>query len=347
MNAGPCGCKLVVWIAKSGIALIWMAVIVFGACSVPSYAQSCESSVELEDAPRTALTAAAQRYFAMAAKGDAASMRQNAIATLASDFSGVESTVKDHQQELSGAQSTVKSVFLLEEEGSAPIPKAEFFCGVFGKNGQTANSAVFYFDNLAPGKYGVVLLDATSAKGKDMISVILQQAGSDWKLGGLYIKHATVGGHDSEWFLARAREYKAKGQAHNAYFYYLQARSLISPVNFMSTQAIDKLYDEAQSALPADLPGNGKTADLSAGTSTYKLTAMFPDSVGDDLDLVVRYEAADISNTTQAYQSNLAVMKALAAKYPELRDGFAGMVARAVDPSGHDYGTLQAMKDIK
>jgi hypothetical protein len=41
------------------------------------------------------------------------------------------------------------------------------------------------------------------------------------------------------------------------------------------------------------------------------------------------------------------VIKALVAKFPELREAFAGAVARAVDPSGHDYGTLLAMKDVK
>jgi hypothetical protein len=55
----------------------------------------------------------------------------------------------------------------------------------------------------------------------------------------------------------------------------------------------------------------------------------------------------DVSNTNLAYQDNIAVMKGLVAKYPELRDAFAGVVARAVDPSGRDYGTLLAMKDIK
>jgi hypothetical protein len=34
-------------------------------------------------------------------------------------------------------------------------------------------------------------------------------------------------------------------------------------------------------------------------------------------------------------------------KYPEVREAFAAVVARAVDPNGHDYGTLLAMKDIK
>jgi hypothetical protein len=41
------------------------------------------------------------------------------------------------------------------------------------------------------------------------------------------------------------------------------------------------------------------------------------------------------------------VIKALVAKFPELREAFAGVVARAVAPSGRDYGTLLGMKDIK
>ena len=102
---------------------------------------------------------------------------------------------------------------------------------------------------------------------------------------------------------------------------------------------------------PADFPADGKTADLSlAGTGAnagYKLTAVFPEAVGDDLDLIVKYQASDISNTNQTYQNNVAVMKALVAKFPELRSAFAGIVARAVDPSGRDYGTMLAMKEIK
>jgi hypothetical protein len=59
---------------------------------------------------------------------------------------------------------------------------------------------------------------------------------------------------------------------------------------------------------------------------------VFPKGVGSDLDLIVKYQVADVSNTNQAYQSNVAVAKALVAKYPELRDAFAGVVARAVEP---------------
>jgi hypothetical protein len=61
----------------------------------------------------------------------------------------------------------------------------------------------------------------------------------------------------------------------------------------------------------------------------------------------VKYQSADVSDTGKTFQDNLAVMKALLAKYPEWRDGFAGIVARAVEPSGRDYGSMLPMKEIK
>lgn len=309
-------------------------------------AETCQTAGDMDETTRAGLTTTGQRFFDMIARGDAAGLRQNAIASLASDFSGIEGTVKDHQAALAGSHGPARPPFLLDASGSAPIAHAEFFCGVFGKNGQTSNSAVFYLNNLPPGKYGVVILDV-AGKTPTAVSLILQQAGSDWKLGGLYIKALQLAGHDSEWFAARAREYASKGQLHNAWFYFLEARNLSSPLPFMSTLITDKLYDESQKAHPADVPGDGKTSDLTAGTTTCKVTDEYPEAVGNDLDLIVRYQVSDLSNTNLTYQSNMAVIKAMATKYPEIRDAFAAVVARAVDPGGHDYGTLLAIKDIK
>jgi hypothetical protein len=283
----------------------------------------------------------------MVAKGDTASLKQNAIPSLAGDFSGIESTIKENQAALAGSKATARPPFLLEADGTATIPRAEFFCGVFGRNGQTSDSAAFSLNNLAPGKYAVIILDVPSAKGPYMVSEILQLLGSDWKLGGLYIKAGQFNGHDSNWFSTRAHEYQAKGQTHNAWLYYLVVRSLVSPLPFMSTATTDKLYDDSQKLQPTDFPADGKTTDLSAGGTTYKLTGLYPQVVANDLDLIVTYSVPSVSNSNQVYQSNIAVMKALVTKYPELRDAFAGVNARAVDPAGHDYGTLLAMKDIK
>jgi hypothetical protein len=43
----------------------------------------------------------------------------------------------------------------------------------------------------------------------------------------------------------------------------------------------------------------------------------------------------------------MAVMKALITKYPEFRDAFDGIVARGVESSARDYGTMMPMKDLK
>ena len=334
-------------LASLRAAAFRLALAILAFSTLAAHAQMCQTSSDLDDATRSAIAAAGQRYFAMVAKDDTASLRRDATPILISDFSGIEGTVKDRQPELAGAQAVTRSLFLLETDAKDATPHAEFLCGVFGKNGQTSDSAAFYFDNLAPGKYAVVLLDASSPKGRTHFSLILQQVEADWKLAGLYIQPAQIAGHDGDWFAAHARDYKAKGQLHNAWLFYLQARSLISPVSFMSTLATDQLYDEFHSLQPSDLPAGGKTADLTAGATTYKLTALFPAAVGDDVDLVVKYDVADLSNTNQTYQGNVAVIQALVTKYPELKNAFTAVVARAVTPDGRDYGTLLAMKDIK
>ncbi len=324
------------WLALLSLALI-------GALTGPAQAESCLSGSDTDEATRSALVTTAKRFFDMAARGDSAALRQNAIASVAADFSGVETAVKDNQANFAGTQATPRPPFLLQVEGAAPLERAEFLCGVFGPQGQTKDSAVIVIPNLPPGNYALVTLDTSTAKGAYTLSLVLQQQGSDWKLGGFYAKPAQVAGHDGNWFADRAREFKNKGQLRNAWFYYLQARELLVPVPFMSTLLTDKLYDEMQSVKPADLP----PSDFTAGGKTFKLTEIFPLVAGNDLDLVAKYQASDISNTALTFQDNMTVTKGLVAKYPEFRDAFDGIVVRAVEPSGRDYGSLLRMKDIR
>jgi hypothetical protein len=315
--------------------------------ALPTLAQTCYTSDDMDAASRTALLNTGKRYFDMASKGDSTFLKQNAIPSLASDFSGIETAVKDNQANFAGAAAVPRGPFLLKAEGATPLPRAEFLCGVFGSNGQTAHSAEFVIPNLSPGSYGIVILDVTTSNGPYSVTLVLQEQGADWKLGGYFVKAAQVAHHDANWYADQARAFKAKNQNRNAWLYYTEARELAEPVPFMYTQITDKLYDESQSVKPADLPVDGSTVDLAAGGKTYKLTAVFPLAVGQDLDVVVKYQAADVSNTGYSFQENAAVMKGLLAKYPDFRDAFAGVVARAVEPSGRDYGSLMLMKDIK
>jgi hypothetical protein len=312
-----------------------------------TWAQICETSEDIATPVRAAIVAAGDRYFDLVSKGDVSSLKQNAIPSLAADFSSLENAVNDNRENLVAAQHSLRSEYLLKIEGSAPVERAEFLCGVFGKNGQTANSAEFVLTNLAPGAYAVVTEDVSTPKGPVVTTFVLVQQGTEWKLGGLYIKETQAAGKDSGWYADKASAFKEKGQNRNAWLYYTEARNLAVPVPFMYTQATDRIYDASDSLKPTDSPSDANPVDLSVAGKTYKLTALYPLGIGPDFDLVVRYQATDVSDSLKTYDTNMAVIKALLAKYPEFRDGFEGVVARAVEPSGKDYGSLAMMKDIK
>lgn len=203
----------------------------------------------------------------------------------------------------------------------------------------------FSIPNLPAGMYAVVI---QKAAGKDPITLtlILQNLGG-WKLAGFYPRLDSISGHDGEWYLSKAREFKASGQTHNAWFYYLTAWDLTAPVNFMSTPQLDKIAQEMQSARPGDLPSDASPLTLSANGKSFKVTELAAVPVEGNLDLRVRYQNPDAGNSGVAFQDNMAVIKAIVAKYPEVRDAFDSVVARAVDTSGHDYGSLLPVKNIK
>ena len=119
--------------ARGSLRCILGIVLAVLVCTNPcASAQSCQTSGDLDDPTRSAIVAAAQGYFNLAAKGDVATLRQNAIASLAADFSAVETAVKEHQQDLAGAQVAYQM----------PMPVAndkidDRFVSLRGRNGHT------------------------------------------------------------------------------------------------------------------------------------------------------------------------------------------------------------------
>lgn len=315
-----------------------------------AWGQACLMGEDLEGPVRAKLEAAAAKYFDLAAKGDAAGLKASAIPSVAGDFSGIAAAVQENQASFAKAQAVVRSTFELIAEGDAPLERAEFLCGVFGKSGQTSSSAEFVLNGLPPGQYGIVILDVSNQAAPDdgpySVAFVLQQTNGDWKLGGFQVKAVRSGGHDSAWFAERARAFAAKGEMHNAWYYFLQARNLATVVPFMSTRATDRLYDEAQKVAPADAL-DGVPKELVTVGKSYKVKSAFAYGVAGEINLVVKYEAGDVSDSVKAFGENQAVAQALVTKWPELRDGFAAIEARATEVSGRDFGTLVVLKDLK
>ena len=322
---------------------VMQLVVVFLFLAASAMAQTCVTADEMDAPTKSALTSAALRYFGMVGQGDVASLRQNAIASLASNFGGIEAAVTENKANLLGVSPVARPPYELKIDGTAPVERAEFLCGVFNQNGQTQNSSVFVIPNLPPATYAITILDAATPKGPYTVSFVLQQEGATWKFAGFYVKAVQAAGHDGQWFVTRAREFKAKGQSRNAWLYSAQARELLVPVPFMSTLITDKLYDEFSGVKPADFP----PPDIAAAGKTFKVNNLYLLPVNNEIDLIVKYASADVSNSGQTFQDNQAVIKAVVAKYPEFRDAFDSVVVRAVEPSGRDFGSLLPMKDIK
>src|SRR5271166_1254848 len=308
------------------------------------HAQTCYTGLEIDAPVAQAVGAAAQQYFQLSAKGDVAGLRANAMPEIAASFSGIEQAVVANQPYLAERQPSDTRIFLLDaSDAKVALKRADFYCGIYN----SADRIVFSIPNLPPGHYAVTIAKIVGEHPITLTLIVQEGEKNSWKLAGFYARRNSIGAHDGQWLLSKAREYKGKGQRFNAWFYYLTAWDLIAPVDFMGTPQLDKLSDEIQAARPGDLPGATTPLQLSASGKAFKITDMAAIPVPGDLDVRLQYETPDAANPTLATQDNLGVSKALLTKYPELRDAFGAVIVRATDDLGHTYTTLTPMKDVK
>ena len=326
---------------------LWLAAALLLTMTLPrALAQTCSSPAEMDQTTRTGIENAVRQFSQMASSGNAATLQQSAIPS----FTGLGNLVAENKVAFAGSPA-IRAVYLLDNTNSKG-GRTEFFCGIFNSPDRVG----FVFGNLPPATYAVAVVDESGAKPPYMVTWVLQQMGGQWRVAGLFPRPTEIAGHNADWYLNQARAYK-QSERHNAWFYYLLADQLTRPFPAMSTPQLDKLYDETQGVLPTDLPVNS-TVELAANVcpigsttgctmQTFKLTSIDAIPVGNELDLLVRFQVPDVSDSTRAFQQNTAVIKALVNKFPEFRKAFAGVVARATTPQGQDYGTLLPMKDIK
>lgn len=314
-------------------------------CAPAAFAESCSTAAEMDAATKQALQSAARSYFQYVTQGNVQGITSSAIPDIAANAQGVQGLLQEHQANLAGASASPRNTYLFEAGGTATLERAEFFCGVFNSPAKVG----FTLNGLPPGKYGLVIMDVTGSRTPYFYSFLLKQEGTMWKVAGLFPRSRQVLGKDAQYYWQQARDFKARGQRFNAWFHYLVAKELAAPLPFMSTVALDSFYDEIQSSLPPDFPAERPMNLAAFNGKTYQVTQLFlvPNEKDRNLDLVVKYSTPDISNPGQTFLENKEVMKALVTKYPELKEPFTNLVARAVAPNGQDFGSMLPIKDVK
>jgi hypothetical protein len=316
------------------------SLVLAGAVSVS--AQTCQSKDEIAEPTRKAVETAAQQVYDQAARGDVQALQASAIPSLQSNFSGVSGAVTDNKDAFSGAKAQLRNVYLLDT-GSNPGPDGTFYCGIFGASGMSANTAEFDIPGLPVGKYAITIQDFVGNKGPYSLTTIFQDTGG-WKLAGYYVRPGSAVGHDGLWYLQQARDFKSKGQTHNAWFYYITSWDLLAPVTFMNSNMLTKITQESNGIMPKDVPAGGKPVAFSAGGKTYNITEMTIFRNDKNFDLSMKYSVPSTAdfNATQADARGLA--NAMIAKYPELKDGFNNVWVHAIDSGGGDVVGLVKLK---
>lgn len=303
----------------------------------------CQKGDEIPEAVRAAVETAAQHAFDQASRGDVVALRAGSIDSLQANFNGVAAVVAENKAALAGARAQTRAIFVLNAVLNAGASPDSYTCGAFSASGLASGSAVFNLPGLAPGKWAIAIQDITGPKGPFAMTTIFQDV-SGWKLAGFYVRPEAANGHDGLWYLLRAREYKAKGQGHNAWFYYVTSWDLLAPVKFMETNLLGKIIQESAGLQPPYLPLSGSTVNFSANGKTYTLTEISVFGTDKSLDLAIKYtvpSAADFA-ATQADARSLAT--AFAGQHPELKDAFDNLWAHAVDPSGADVAAAVSLK---
>jgi hypothetical protein len=322
---------------KFGIPALLLAI-----AAVPAWSQNCQTRDEIAPEVRSGIEAAAQKAFDEASNGNADALKADSVPSLQSSFGGVASAVTDNKAAIAGAKPQIRTSFLLDT-GPTPSADGQFYCGVFGARGMGANGAEFDIPNLPVGKYGIVIQDIIGSKGPYVLTTIFQDSGG-WKVANYTIHSMAANGHDAFWYLERARDYKTKGQNHNAWFYYLTSWYLTAPVPFMNTVMLSKVTQESNGVQPKDIPVGGTPVAFTANGKTYNITDMSAVYTGPTFDLSIKYSVPSTAdfNGTQADARSLA--SAVVAQYPELKDAFTNVWAHAVDPNGAEAVGLINLK---
>jgi hypothetical protein len=314
------------------------------AASLPAWSQTCLGHDEIPAATRTAIETAAQQTYQQVASADVNTLKANSIPMLQSSFNGIAAAITDNKDAIAGAKPQLRTDFLLDNSGAGPNSDGTFYCGVYGANGGSSGSAQFSLPGLDPGKkYAVVIQDFIGNKGPYVFTTIFEDLGG-WKIAGLQIRPGSAAGHDGLWYLKQARDYKSKGEAHNAWFYYATSWDLLAPIPAMNTKLLGDIQTESNGVQPKDIPLDGKPVAFNANGKNYTITDMTTYKTDKSFDLSVKYSVSSTAdfNSTQADARNLG--NALAAKYPELKDAFNNIWVHATDPNGGDVVGLVKLK---
>jgi hypothetical protein len=300
------------------------------AAPVAAHATSCTSQAEMHGPDRDALASTAQRLNTAVVQQDVASIQSTLLPAVASQADSIREAVEAGGPSVKGGQAQINAMYLLDATSNTAPADAQFFCS----NADGSMTVTITLGNLPPGKFGVVqsyvLGTAAGAAAPGIaaqVTFILGLDGNAWKLGGVFIRPAMLGGHDGIWYWQRARELAKSDSPWAAYYCYQAARYLLLPVDFISSPNLERLDQELSQIRSAP----AFPYSVTAGDRTFKIDNVHFDASLREADLGINYESTGVTDPAAQRTEATAVMSAFLKAQPMLRQSFHGLWAYALN----------------
>jgi len=296
-------------------------------------AASCVTQAEMLPDDRNMLIGTGGRLSMAIVSEDYSALQSALLPAEAGAWAGMHDAVEAAAPLVKGGQVQLRNVYVLDATTQKATADTQFFCS----NASGSLTVTITMPELPPGKYAVVLADAAGAPMAGQIAVVLAwdtaASPQGWKLAGLTVRQGAIDGHDGVWYWGRARELAKAGQAWPAWYCYEMARTLLIPVDFLSSPNLDKLNQEQGLV---KLSSTGASAQdvfpytIQDTERTWKIDAVHVDLSLGKADLGVTYDSVGITDPSAQRTEAIAALSALLKAQPSLRTSFHGLWAYAL-----------------
>jgi hypothetical protein len=305
--------------------LCWKVWAVAAVLSLPAAgrATTCTAQAELSSQDRSTLSSIGGRLAEAVLNQDLSTMQSALLPAEASEWNGIQGAIQEAGPLVKGGQIQLRNLYLLDAASNTATADTQFFCS--SSSGTLTVS--INMRSLPPGKYAVVIADATGATLAGQLGIILAWDGTNWRLAGLSAHQGLFDGHDGVWYWSRARG-QAKVDPWDAWYSYDAARYLLLPFDFISSPNLEKLQKEQTEI--QNSPQEVFPYSLTSGDRTWKVDSVILDPTLHEPDLALVYESTGVTDSAAQRTEAIAVFSAFLKAQPGIRQNFHGLWGYAV-----------------
>ena len=298
----------------------------------------CRSDDEIDSDTRGALRASAERFIntLLGPTPEAASNSVAAVSRGNFNPETIRQTSASLRDDTATGAIVPARVFLLSGIGGGRA-------GSLLPCGDRSGAEDFVMRNDDSVEQGHVILSQPTTSGARAFEVWMAKENGSWKTIGFHVGPTQILTFSGADLWRQAQEQRARAHSFNAFILYNAARGLLDRGPYVQLgDAAAFRQDFASFTAPNGL-NTSFPLEWQLGGRTFLIASMgYIGFTGShQIALVITWTPRSLSDNDEAERDNHELIDAFIAKYPEWRESFDAVAARALTPDGHSgWGTV-------